>query len=241
MRSAVTLYEFMPYGAPELLESRQRDMSRALMLTSLLALVACALAGVLASLIPGQTLDRHEITVGPIVIVAPPPLVNVAPPPPPVKIAAPPQAPAVGTPVPVADAVAPPSDVPAPAKSDAQETGPSGPVAPSDMGTGPPAEEPLPARGTWVYVEQEPVAIKQVKPEYPRIAQEAGVEGLVTVHVLVGKDGHVLDAALAENFRVPMLDQVALDAARRWVFTPGYANGHPVACWTAIPFRFSLH
>ncbi|MGH7729653.1 MAG: energy transducer TonB, partial [Candidatus Eiseniibacteriota bacterium] len=92
-----------------------------------------------------------------------------------------------------------------------------------------------------VYVEREPEAITEVKPEYPRIAQEAGVEGRVTVHVLVGKDGRVLDAVLAAKIQVPMLNEAALAAARRWVFTPGFANAHPVACWTAIPFHFRLH
>jgi hypothetical protein len=29
-------------------------------------------------------------------------------------------------------------------------------------------------------------------------------------------------------------------AARQWVFTPGLANGKPVACWISIPFRFGL-
>ena len=51
----------------------------------------------------------------------------------------------------------------------------------------------------------------------------------------------MLDAVLAEKFQVPMLNEAALAAARQWVFTPGLANGRPVACWSAIPFRFRLH
>lgn len=38
-----------------------------------------------------------------------------------------------------------------------------------------------------------------------------------------------------------MLNESALAAARHWVFTPGLANGQPVACWTAIPFHFRLN
>ena len=85
------------------------------------------------------------------------------------------------------------------------------------------------------------MVVKRVVPEYPRFAKEAGVEGLVMVKVLVGKDGRVLDARLVEKFQVPMLNAAALEAARQWVFTPGLVTGRPVACWTAIPFRFRLH
>jgi protein TonB len=117
----------------------------------------------------------------------------------------------------------------------------STPATSTDVGGTALEPETLPARGEWVYVEQLPVAIREVKPVYPQIAIDAGVEGPVTVHVLVGKNGRVLKAELAERFQVPMLNESALAAARQWVFTPGYANGKPVACWTAIPFRFRLH
>jgi len=40
---------------------------------------------------------------------------------------------------------------------------------------------------------------------------------------------------------VPLLNDVALAAARRWVFTPALSNGKPVAVWTAIPFHFRLN
>ena len=57
----------------------------------------------------------------------------------------------------------------------------------------------------------------------------------VGVYVMVGKDGRVMRAELDEKQQVPMLNEAALAAARRWVFTPGYANGNPVVCWTGDP------
>ena len=60
------------------------------------------------------------------------------------------------------------------------------------------------------------------------------------VHVLIGTDGRVREERVEPKIHVPMLDEAALDAARQRVFTPGLAQGHPVACWTAIPFRFRL-
>ena len=82
---------------------------------------------------------------------------------------------------------------------------------------------------------------KEFKPEYPSFARDAGVEGLVLVHALIGKDGRVVRAEVDAKHSIPMLNQTALEAAKRWVFTPATTNGHPVAVWYAIPFRFVLH
>jgi periplasmic protein TonB len=240
MRPAVPLYEFMPYGAPELLESRQRHMSRALVLTSAVALALYALTRGVASLLPAPSIAPTHVVFEPEPFVITQPPVDVKPPSPQVK-AAPVTHPAA-PPVPVSDKVAPPNNEvisPSTAKTDDVGTGPL--IATSEAGTAGPVVETLPEFGKWVYVESEPAPITEVKPEYPSIAMQAGVEGRVTVHVLVGKEGRVLDAVLARNVQVPMLNEAALAAARRWVFTPGYANGHAVACWTAIPFHFRLH
>jgi protein TonB len=241
MKHAVTLYEFMPYGAPELIESRQRHMSQALVITSAAALAFCALAGGIASRIPVPTTEPHVTVIEPQSFVLPPPLV-----PPPPSAPAPPTRAATPTkpfaaPVPVPDAVAPRIDPPAPASANVTGTGPPVVIGTNDVGTAPMGAEVLPLPDAPVYVEELPTVVKRVVPEYPRIAKEFGVEGLVMVKVLVGKDGRVLDTRLVEKFQVPMLNTAALEAARRWVFTPGLASGRPVACWTAIPFRFRLH
>jgi len=239
MRSAITLYEFMPYGAPELLESRRRHMSRALVLTSAAALGLYVLTRGVASLLPAPSVSPHHVVFEPEPFVLTQPRVEVTPPAP--RVPAAPVTHPAAPPVPVRDDIAPPSDPPAPETGKLDESGTGVTVTPNDVGETGPAKETLPAFGEWVYVEQEPAAIREVKPEYPSIAREAGVEGRVTVQVLVGKEGRVLDAVLARNVQVPMLNESALTAARQWVFTPGYANGHPVACWTAIPFHFRLH
>lgn len=240
MKDTVPLSEFMPYGAPELLEARQRHMSRALATTSALALVAYALASGIAPLLAVAPEQRKQVIVEPSVI-------EVLPERPREPVAARPKpvAPVVheaAEPIPVKDEVAPPSEVPAEpstATSDEKTTGEA--ILPGVSGDAGPKQETLPALGEWRYVEREPAAIREVKPEYPRMAWEAQVEGRVTVHVLIGKDGSVLDAVLAKEVQVPMLNAAALEAARKWRFTPGIANGHPVACWTAIPFNFRLH
>jgi len=239
MRPTVSLYQFMPYGAPELLESRPDHMSRALVLTCALALAVCALAGALASLIPVTPVRSHHIVVATDRFVFHQERVQVTPP---ASGAAHAKVThSAAAPVAVREDVVPPSDVPIASSTTTGEVGPGIAITPGELGETGTVIEVLPARGDYVYVESVPVPVREVKPEYPSIARDAGVEGRVTVHVLVGKDGRVLDAVLAPKVQVPMLNESALVAARQWVFTPGLANGKPVACWTAIPFHFRLN
>ena len=63
---------------------------------------------------------------------------------------------------------------------------------------------------------QMPVIVKEVKPAYSREAFEAGAEGTVEVEATIA-DGRVTDARVIRG--IPMLDALALDAARQWEFT----------------------
>jgi len=103
----------------------------------------------------------------------------------------------------------------------------------------PPAEDRLPEFGEYVYVEELPEVISKVEPTYPDDARQAGVEGMVMVQALVGKDGFVKDARAIQS--IPMLDEAAVDAVRQWVFKPARSKGQPVAVWVAVPVRFNLH
>jgi TonB family protein len=100
--------------------------------------------------------------------------------------------------------------------------------------------ETLPGFRTYVYVEEMPAPVHSVSPEYPTIAKEAGVSGLVVAHLLVGRDGRVLDVRIDEGHSILMLNEAAISAARQWVFTPALANNKPVAVWVAVPFNFRL-
>jgi protein TonB len=240
MKRAVTLYEFMPYGAPELLESRQRHMSQALFITSASLIALCALAGGIASLIHVTESDLPTTVIMPGNFIVPPHTYEVPRPAPPAPRVKPsPMRDAV--PVPVPDAVAPTTELPPSSSATVDGTGPITATAPTDGVFSPGGEDALPSPDAPIYVEELPTVVKRVVPIYPQFAKDAGVEGLVMVKVLVGRDGRVLDVRLSEKLQVPMLNDAALTAARAWVFTPGLADGRPVTCWTAIPFRFRLH
>jgi periplasmic protein TonB len=86
--------------------------------------------------------------------------------------------------------------------------------------------------------EEAPELITMPAPAYPELARQAGVEGTVVVRVLVGKDGKVQQAFIAES--IPMLDESALLAARGAVFKPALQQHKPVAVWVHVPMRFTL-
>ena len=61
------------------------------------------------------------------------------------------------------------------------------------------------------------------------------------MHALVGKDGRVIRVEVDESRSILLLNETALEAAKRWVFQPAMTNGHPVPAWVAITFNFTLH
>lgn len=85
------------------------------------------------------------------------------------------------------------------------------------------------------------VNLSQVRSSmrYPEIAREAGMEGRVTVKVLVGPDGNVLKVGSVSGPDV-FHDEVR-DKASNLQFTPGLQNGKPVKVWVTVPFNFKLN
>ena len=101
-----------------------------------------------------------------------------------------------------------------------------------------PDDPDLPRFGENVYVEELPEAITMIAPEYPPEARRAGVDGTVLVQALVDKDGHVRDTRVVKS--IPILDEAAEVAVRRWVFKPALRAHKAVAVWYAVPVRFNL-
>lgn len=100
-----------------------------------------------------------------------------------------------------------------------------------------------PVTPTYIPRDIEPMALADLnpQPEYPRLAQQAGVSGTVRVWVRVNKQGNV------DNWQVIDVNPAGLgfeDAVARvipkWKFTPAVAGNRPVTVWVAIPFKFSV-
>lgn len=83
-----------------------------------------------------------------------------------------------------------------------------------------------------------PVKIRHVAPEYPTIALNARVTGIVILEAVIGDDGSVDAVKVLRGH--PLLDQAAVDAVRQWGFTPTLLNGQPVPVVMTVTVSFSL-
>lgn len=77
-------------------------------------------------------------------------------------------------------------------------------------------------------------------PEYPPSARRQGIEGTVRVRVLVGPDGHVIQALVAKTSGDDTLDAAALEAVVDWLFEPAQLDGEAVRAWASVPIAFKL-
>jgi protein TonB len=68
-----------------------------------------------------------------------------------------------------------------------------------------------------------PMKIRDVKPVYPPIAAQAGIQGVVIVEVLIDSAGNVAEGRVLRS--IPLLDQAALDAVKQWKFMPVVVDG----------------
>src|SRR5262245_26787508 len=85
---------------------------------------------------------------------------------------------------------------------------------------------------------KEPKKIKDVKPIYPSIAQQSGVQGVVILEVIIGHDGNVREARVLRS--VALLDEAAVEAVRQWQFTPTLLNNQPVEVVMTVTVNFTL-
>ena len=83
-----------------------------------------------------------------------------------------------------------------------------------------------------------PTKVRHVAPIYPRMAQEARVDGLVILEAVIAADGRVQDVRVLRS--KPLLDQAAVDAVRQWRFTPTLLNGIPVPVIMTVTVNFAL-
>ncbi len=102
-------------------------------------------------------------------------------------------------------------------------------------------EEVLPSPDEFIPVEITAEMIYEHPPEYPRLAQTAGVKAVVWVKALVDKNGNVRNAmVLKSSGSKAGFDEAALKAAYKCKFTPAIQNGRPVAVWVGYQVEFSM-
>jgi protein TonB len=75
-------------------------------------------------------------------------------------------------------------------------------------------------------------------PVYPPEAREAGIQGVVILEITIDEAGRVGDAKVLRS--IPLLDQPAIDAVRRWQFVPSTLNGQAIKVKMAVTQNFTL-
>jgi protein TonB len=100
----------------------------------------------------------------------------------------------------------------------------------------PPAAEPKPPpRPTPAAV------VAHVAPRYPRSARERGLEGVVTLKVVVEANGDLGDISIVKSSGYALLDRAAIAAVEDWEFRPATVQGKPVRSTLDLPpIRFRL-
>ena len=80
--------------------------------------------------------------------------------------------------------------------------------------------------------------IYRIQPDYPALARQVRIQGLVVLRAMISRDGTI------ENLQVlsghPMLVRAALDAVRQWRYRPYVLNGEPVEVETEVKVNFVL-
>jgi len=117
-------------------------------------------------------------------------------------------------------------------------------IVPAGQGAPPPPPPPppppnFPASATRVSAGvANAMIVNKVPPVYPPIAKQARVQGIVTLNVLIGKDGTIKETAPVSG--PAMLIEAAQDAVRQWTYKPTLLNGQPVETLTQVEINFSL-
>ena len=81
--------------------------------------------------------------------------------------------------------------------------------------------------------------VTHVDPIYPAEAKASATSGTVVLHVIVGTDGAVHDAAVVSGPEV--FQRAAIDAVKQWTYKPFVVNDEPAEVDTTVTVNFSLN
>jgi len=87
-------------------------------------------------------------------------------------------------------------------------------------------------------MEQQKHLVASIPPNYPEVARLAGIEGDVTLRILIGEDGTVRDLRPVSG--PPVLARAAMRAVEQWRYAPALVDRHPVDVVTTVTFAFHL-
>ena len=85
-----------------------------------------------------------------------------------------------------------------------------------------------------------PVAMTPIRPVYPEIAQEAGIEGVIVVQAFIDEKGRVKETLILKGVPNTGLDEAAMEAIKATRFRPAKQRERAVGVWISIPVNFRL-
>lgn len=77
-----------------------------------------------------------------------------------------------------------------------------------------------------------------VDPEYPTLARQTRLRGVVVVDAIIDENGNVVQAHAISGH--PLLIPAALKAVLQWKYEPSSLNGHPVSVELEVQVHFNL-
>lgn len=111
-------------------------------------------------------------------------------------------------------------------------------TAAGDAPARPAGSEPRAAGVGGVSVPQR-IPSSYVEPVYPRLPRAMGIEGVVTLRLIVDRDGMVSQAQVDDNSSSrPEFEEAALNAARVWRYRPAVLDGAPVESELIVRIEF---
>lgn len=98
----------------------------------------------------------------------------------------------------------------------------------------------MPGVNKYEDVDRLPEVIRLVKPTYPRLAKQAGLEGTVWIAALIDIDGSVIDAKIYKSSEIEILDDAVLEVVYKNIFRPAIKNNQPIKLWVSYKVEFVL-
>ncbi|MFA7242476.1 MAG: energy transducer TonB [Sulfuricellaceae bacterium] len=89
-------------------------------------------------------------------------------------------------------------------------------------------------------VDIHPMAVEAIKPEYPEAAAAAGIEGFVTLRLLIDATGVVREISVVEAQPPDTFETAAVNAFRNARFIAAQRNDRPVKSDVRIKVMFEI-
>jgi len=80
--------------------------------------------------------------------------------------------------------------------------------------------------------------IYRVQPQYPPLARQARVQGIVVLRAVISREGRIENLGVVSGS--PLLVKSAMDAVHQWRYRPYYLNNEPVEVETQVTVNFTL-